>query len=56
MDFIKQLPLSSGFTSILIVIDHLSKQCIFIPTHVTITSPELAKLVLLCQDVDWTPG
>ena len=30
MDFIEQLSPSSGFTSILIVIDHLSKQCIFI--------------------------
>ena len=47
MDFIEQLPLSSGFTSILIVIDCLSKQCIFIPTHDTITSLELAKLFLL---------
>ena len=47
MDFIEQLPLFSGFTSILLVIDHLSKQCIFIPTYDTITSPELAKLFLL---------
>ena len=47
MDFIEQLPLSSGFTSILVVIDCLSKQCIFIPTHDTITSLELAKLFLL---------
>jgi len=31
-------------SSILVVIDHLSKQGIFIPTHDTITSPELAKL------------
>ena len=36
MDFIKQLPLSSGFTTILIIIDHLSKQGIFIPTVDTI--------------------
>jgi len=42
MDFIKQLPSSSGFTAILVVIDRLSKQAIFIPTHDTITSPELA--------------
>ena len=46
MDFIEQLPPSSSFTSILIVIDRLSK-CIFIPTHDTITSPDLAKLFLL---------
>ena len=47
MDFIEQLPLSSGFTAILVVVDQLSKQSIFIPTHDTITSPELAKLFLL---------
>src|SRR6266581_9554069 len=47
MDFIEQLPSSSGFTSILVIMDHLSKQCIFIPTHDTVTLPELAKLFLL---------
>ena len=47
MDFIKQLPPSSGFTSILVVVDHLSEQCIFIPIHDTITSLELARLFLL---------
>jgi len=44
MDFIEHLPLSSGYSSILVIIDHLSKQGTFIPTHDTITSPELAKL------------
>ena len=47
MDFIEQLPQSSGFTAILVVVDRLSRQAIFIPTHDTITSPELAKLFLL---------
>src|SRR6266581_4304171 len=47
MDFIEQLPSSSSFTSILVIMDCLSKQCIFIPTHDTTTSPELAKLFLL---------
>ena len=47
MDFIEQLPLSSGFTAILVVVDRLFKQSIFIPTHNTITSPELTKLFLL---------
>ena len=47
MDFIEQLPPSSGFTSILVVVDRLSKQCVFVPTHDTITAPELAKLFLL---------
>ena len=44
MDFIEQLLSSDGFTAILIVVDCLSKQGIFILTHNTITSPELAKL------------
>ena len=47
MDFIEQLPASSRHTAILVVIDRLSKQCIFIPIDNTITSPELAKLFLL---------
>ena len=46
MDFIEQLPSSNGFTSILVVVDHLSKQGIFILTYDTITSPELAKLFI----------
>src|SRR5947209_5839673 len=44
MDFIEQLPPSSGYTSILVVINQLIKQSIFIPTYDTITSPELEKL------------
>ncbi|KIN99009.1 hypothetical protein M404DRAFT_156300 [Pisolithus tinctorius Marx 270] len=47
MDFIEQLPASTGFTAILVVVDWLSKQAIFIPTHNTITAPELTKLFLL---------
>ena len=47
MDFIEQLHFSSGFTAILVVIDQLSKQAIFNPTHDTITSPELTQLFLL---------
>src|ERR1700746_2920746 len=47
MDFIEHLPPSSSFTSILVVVDCLSKQCIFIPTYDTIDSPGLAKLFLL---------
>ena len=47
MDFIEQLPFSSGFTAILVVIDRLSKQAIFVPTYNTITSPQLAQLFLL---------
>ena len=47
MDFIEQLPPSEGFTAILVIIDRLSKQVLFILTHDTITSAELAKLFLL---------
>ena len=47
MDFIEKLPRSSGYTAILVVVDRLTKQAIFIPTHDTITSAELAKLFVL---------
>jgi len=38
---------SSGFDTILVIVDHLSKQAIFIPTHDTITSVELAHLFVI---------
>ena len=44
MDFIEQLPSSDGFTAILVVVDRLTKQSIFIPTTDEVTSAELAKL------------
>ncbi len=47
MDFIEQLPDSNGFTAILVVIDRTSKQAIFIPTHDTINSEELARLFVI---------
>jgi len=47
MDFIEKLPPSSGYTSILVIVDRLSKQSLFIPTHDTITSPQLAQLFVL---------
>ena len=43
MDFIEHLPVSEGFTTILVVVDHFTKQSIFIPTHETITSAQLAE-------------
>ena len=46
MDFIKQLPTSDGFMAILVIIDRLTKQALFIPTHDTIDSPQLVKLFL----------
>jgi hypothetical protein len=47
MDFIEQLLASSGFTSILVVVDRFSKQSIFILTMDTITSAELAHLFVI---------
>jgi IS30 family transposase len=47
MDFIKQLPNSKGFTAILVVVDCFTKQALFIPTHDTITSAQLAKLFII---------
>jgi len=47
MDFIEKLPSSSGFDTILVIVDRLSKQAIFIPTHDTITSAELARLFVI---------
>src|SRR5882724_11485568 len=45
--FIEKLPSSSGYTLILVIVDHLSKQSLFILTHNTITSPQLAQLFVL---------
>jgi len=47
MDFIEKLPSSSGFDTILVIVDRLLKQAIFIPTHDTITSAELACLFVI---------
>jgi len=47
MDFIEKLPSSSSFDTILVIVDHLSKQAIFIPTHDTITLTELARLFVI---------
>src|SRR5260370_27195388 len=46
MDFIEHLPASDRFTSMLVVVDHLTKQSLFIPTHDTINSPQLTQLFL----------
>ena len=47
MDFIEKLPMSDGSNTILVIIDRLTKQSIFVPTVDTITSPMLAKLFIL---------
>src|SRR5258708_38552390 len=46
MDFIEQLPTSEGHTAILVIVDHLTKQYLFIPTHDSIDSPQLTQLFL----------
>src|SRR5258705_7222084 len=46
MDFIEQLPASEGFSAILVVIDCLMKQAIFIPSHDTMNAPQVARLFL----------
>ena len=47
MDFIKKLLLFSGFDTILVIVDWLTKQVIFIPAHNTIMSVDLAHLFIL---------
>jgi len=47
MDFIEKLPSFSGFDTILVIVDQLTKQAIFIPAHNTITSADLAHLFIL---------
>ena len=47
MDFIEKLLSSSGFDTILVIVDRLTKQVIFIPAHDTITSADLARLFVL---------
>ena len=46
MDFIKKLPSSFRFNTILVIVDQLTKQVIFIPTYDTITSVDLAYLFI----------
>src|SRR5258708_9460001 len=46
MDFIKQLPASEDFSTILVVIDRLMKQAIFIPSHNTSIVLQVSQLFL----------
>src|SRR5258707_11193661 len=47
MDFIEQLPDSEGFSTILVIVDHLTKQAIFIPSHDMVNAPQVVQLFLI---------
>jgi len=65
MDFIVELPLSSGHDAVMIVVDSVSKRVHFIPTHMTVTVEGAARLFLYqvwklhslpkCVISDWGP-
>ena len=46
-DLIIKLPISSGFDSILVVVDQFSKMAHFIPCRESVTAEELAEIFLL---------
>ena len=45
-DFIEQLPTSNGFSTILVIINQLTKQVIFIPSHDTVNALQVVQLFL----------
>jgi hypothetical protein len=47
MDFIETLPMSDGCDAILVIVDRLTKQGIFIPTTIHCTSEDLAVLFVI---------
>jgi len=46
VDFIMELPLSSGHDAVMTVVDSVSKRAHFIPTHMTMTAEGAARLFL----------
>jgi len=46
VDFVMELPLSSGHDAVMIVVDSVSKRAYFIPTHTTVTAEGAARLFL----------
>jgi len=46
VDFVVELPLSSGHDTVMIVVDSVSKRAHFIPTHTTVTVEGAARLCL----------
>jgi len=46
VDFVVELPLSSGHDTVITVVDSVSKRAHFIPTHTTVTAEGAARLFL----------
>ena len=46
MNFVVELPLSSGHDAVMTVVDSVSKRAHFIPTHTTVTAEGAARLFL----------
>jgi len=46
VDFVVELPLSSGCDVVITVVDSVSKRAYFIPTHTMVTAEEAARLFL----------
>jgi len=46
VDFVVELPLSSGHNAVMTVVDLVSKQAHFIPTHTMVTAEGAARLFL----------
>jgi len=46
VDFVVELPLSSGYDAVMTVVDSVSKRAHFIPTHTTVTAEGAARLFL----------
>jgi len=46
VDFVMELPLSSGHNAVMTVVDSVSKRVHFIPTHTTVTAEGAARLFL----------
>ena len=46
VDFVVELPLSSGHDAVMTVVDSVSKRAHFIPTHTTVTAEGAARLFL----------
>jgi len=44
MDFIERLPESNSYTDILVIVDRLTKQAIFVPIHYSLDAAGLAQL------------